>query len=133
MPNFALLNTTRTRLPSLPLKKIKSAILGPTYELSVVIVGDARSQALSRRYHHKDAPANVLSFPLSNHEGELFLNPRAARRECARFGTSYERHLMYLVIHGLLHLKGLRHGSTMSQAERKFLRRFLVNQRAKRL
>ena len=41
-----------------------------------------------RRRRKKDYPANVLSFPLSKHEGEIFLNVRKAEREAKVAGIS---------------------------------------------
>src|SRR3989344_1543869 len=126
MSKVAVRHMTGGDFSFLPLQKLKDTVLGRDYELSVVIIGDARSQELNRRYRRKNKPANILSFPLSKTDGEIFLNPRQAQREVTLFDMPYRRFLVYLLIHGLLHLKGLRHGSTMNQAEKKFLRRFLV-------
>jgi probable rRNA maturation factor len=120
---FSLANATRARAPALPYRAIARAVLGERYELSLVLVGDARSRALNRRYRGKDAPANVLSFPLSKSEGELVLNLAAARRDAPRYGHSYRAMVGYLLIHGLLHLKGMTHGRRMEGEERALLRR----------
>ena len=101
-----------------------AAILPKQYELSIVIIGDKESRRLNKTHHHRGKVANILSFPLSKEEGELFLNPTEARRDAPRFGFSEKKMLHFLVIHGLLHLKGHRHGATMSQAENKLLKRF---------
>ncbi|OGG47618.1 rRNA maturation RNase YbeY [Candidatus Kaiserbacteria bacterium RIFCSPHIGHO2_01_FULL_49_13] len=122
MAGLVVTNTTKNRTPRLPFLRLKDAILGKKYELSVVIVGDALSR--KRNTRHKHTPANILSFPYSQSEGEILLNPRQAKREYKKFKMTYQMFLVYLVIHGMLHLKGLRHGSTMSQAEARLLRRF---------
>ncbi|HEY4517618.1 MAG TPA: rRNA maturation RNase YbeY [Candidatus Paceibacterota bacterium] len=122
MQQVAITNRTRGKLPRLPFLRLAEAILPKNYELSVVIVGDRESRKLNRR--HKGKVANVLSFPLSKNEGELFLNTAEARRGALAFKMSYPVFETYLVIHGMLHLKGHRHGSTMSQAEKKLLKQF---------
>ena len=108
----------------LPFLKMKKAVLGERYVLSVVFVGNARSQQLNKKYRGKDKPSNVLSFPLSLSEGEIFINPLCAKKDAIAFHVTPRKMLGILFIHGLLHLKGTRHGSTMEQAEKKFQKRF---------
>ena len=124
MARLSFRNMTGAPLPPLPLRGVAKSLLPAAYEVSVVVVGDAVSRALNRRFRRKDKPANVLAFPLSKTEGELFLNPRQARRDAPHFRMSERTFLLYLVIHGFLHLKGLTHGRTMSQAETRLLKRF---------
>jgi rRNA maturation RNase YbeY len=122
--NIAITKTIHGRLPSLPFARLKSAVLGEKYWLSVVIAGDHLTRRLNREYRGKDKPANVLSFPLTDEEGELFLNPRAALRDAPAFHMREHDFLLLLFIHGLLHLKGYEHGRTMEEAEQKFCQHF---------
>lgn len=101
-------------------------ILGDTYQLSLVLIGDARARALARTYKHKDTPSNVLSFPLDDGAGEIYINLAQVRREATRFGLSPAGHALFLFIHGCLHLAGHHHGGTMEQAEDAFVRRFNI-------
>ncbi|OGC87049.1 hypothetical protein A3D70_00800 [Candidatus Adlerbacteria bacterium RIFCSPHIGHO2_02_FULL_54_18] len=95
--------------------KIKNAILGKRYDLSVALVSPA---AMRRAMKYKKTPSkktsNVLSFPLSKTSGEILLCKQAAK--------PYSLH--FLFIHGLLHLKGLRHSATMEYEEDRYLKRF---------
>jgi probable rRNA maturation factor len=122
--NFSTQNTTKGKLPRLPFVSIKNDILGEYYELSVVFIGDKRSRTLNRIYREKDKPANVLSFPLSKTEGEIFLNLRRAEREAHMFDKTFKDFVGFLFIHGLLHLKGMDHGSRMEEQEEKFVKKF---------
>ncbi len=122
---FSLTNTTRSRPPMLPYRALARAVLGTRFELSVVLVGDARARALNRRYRGKDKSANVLAFPLGSHTGEIMLNLAAARREAPRYGRGYRAMVAFLFIHGLLHLKGLTHGRRMESEERALLKKYL--------
>lgn len=117
-------NTTKGKLPSLPFADIKKAILGKDYELSLVFVGDTKSRTLNRTYRNKDKPTNVLSFPLSTTEGEIFLNLKKAKSEAKDFDKAFVPFVGFLYIHGLLHLKGLDHGEKMERLEKKYCKQF---------
>ncbi len=118
--------TTKGRLPRLPFVDIKNVVLGKKYELSLVFIGDARSQKLNKIYRKKNKPANVLSFPLSKSEGEIFINSRHAQKEARGFDMSTTQFIGYLFIHGLLHLEGHTHGSIMEEAEMRLLKKFKI-------
>lgn len=116
--------TAKGRPPKIPFSEIAKNVLGFEYALSLVFCGDYLSRRLNRAYLKKDRPTNILSFPLNKKEGELFLNLAKARREAKLVGLSLTVWVAYLFIHGMLHLKGFEHGSTMEEAERKTLLRF---------
>jgi rRNA maturation RNase YbeY len=118
---FSIHKTVRQKPPRLPFPVLKEKVLGSRYGLSLVFVGDDRSRSLNRRYRGKDKPANVLAFPLSASEGEIFLNLTQARRDAPRFGLSHRTFTAKLFIHAMLHLKGYRHGGTMNHAEQAIL------------
>lgn len=115
--NFYIASTTKDRIPVLPFFALKERALGKSYDLSIVIIGDKRSQTLNRIYRKKTYVPNVLSFPLDAKHGEIFLNLKQAKREHRARGESYEYFIALLVVHGMLHLKGMRHGSTMEKQE----------------
>jgi len=116
--SFSLKNNTKGKLPRLPFLELKEHILGKKYILSVVFIGDSLSKKLNNQYRQKNKPTNVLSFPLSQSEGEIFLNLKRAKMEAPKFGDSYTSFVGFLFIHGLLHLKGMDHGSRMERAEK---------------
>lgn len=103
---------------------IKNEILGKNYELSLVFVGDQRAKSLNLKYRNKGYNPNVLSFPLDESNGEIFINPNVALRESKKANMSYKKYIGFLFIHGCLHLKGLDHGDTMTKQEEKFLKKF---------
>ena len=125
------IKTTLHRSPSgvrrLPFEHMKCKALGGAYELSVVVCGDTLARTMNKKYRSKTYAANVLSFPLSKREGEIFLNVRAAEREAVTYGVRLQSRLALLFVHGLLHLKGLRHGRTMEAQERNILRAFKLD------
>ena len=124
MRTIAITTTLRGLRPRVPFEQMKRAALGVHYELSLVICGDDLARHLNKKHRHKKYAANVLSFPLSHTEGEIFLNARASERESRKYHVSERERLALLFVHGLLHLKGLRHGRTMEREEARLLRVF---------
>ena len=112
--NFSISKTVRTPVPKLSFSSVKDRVLGKSYELSLVFIGDKLSRRLNRTYRNKDKPTNILSFPVSSKSGEIFIN-------LSRSGSFSTAHLF---IHGLLHLKGMQHGVTMERREKAFLKTF---------
>ena len=106
--------------------RIVQAVLGSTYSLSVVLIGDKRARTLNAAHRNKHTAANVLSFPLDDTHGEIFLNVSRIEREAHRFDLTPQGHMRFLLIHGCLHLKGYAHGSTMERAEQRFLNKFSI-------
>lgn len=121
-------NFTRGNVPykDLPLCAITEKVLGKNYELSLVFVGDTRSRNLNKIYRGKDKPTNILSFELSKTMGEIVINPRLAKKQAPKFGRTYKNFLAFLFIHGVHHLKGMQHSSTMDEAEEKIRKIFNI-------
>jgi probable rRNA maturation factor len=119
-----MINKTKGKLPRLPFASIKNAILGKEYELSLVFVDDEESRELNIKHRDKDYIPNVLSFELDESLGEIFINPFEAARQAADFDRTPDNFIGYLYIHGLVHLKGMDHGSTMERTEAKFRKEF---------
>lgn len=117
--SLSITNTTKGKLPRLPFAKITEAVLGKEYDCSLVIVSSRKSQELNRTYRGKDSATNILSFPLDENEGEIFLDLKKARKDAPNFERSYTNFIGFLFIHGLFHLKGMDHGTKMENAEKK--------------
>jgi probable rRNA maturation factor len=103
---------------------VADTVLGRAYDLSVVLIGNARSRRLNATYRGKDKPTNVLAFPIAKDAGEIYLNVPYAGQEASKYDHAERLHLTYLFIHGLLHLKGLDHGEKMEREEARLLKRF---------
>jgi probable rRNA maturation factor len=116
--------TLRGPLPRIPFSEMKEAILGKGYSLSLVICGDTLAQRLNAEHRKKTYAPNVLSFPLNQSEGEIFLNIRKAEREAKAAGITLQKRTALLFVHGCFHLKGREHSDAMEAAEQKVLKRF---------
>ena len=123
METFSVSATVRT-YPKHSYQKIKEAVLGKKYDLSLVFVGEDRAQSLNKKYRKKTYIPNVLSFPLDETSGEMYICPKVAEREAVKFNMTPRKYVAYLFIHGLLHLKGYGHGDTMERKERAYMRTY---------
>tara|TARA_B100000508_G_scaffold140846_2_gene143828 strand:+ start:9140 stop:9523 length:384 start_codon:yes stop_codon:yes gene_type:complete len=126
MKTLTLTSTVKKYPKKQPYQKIKDAILGKKYELSLVFVGKQRAATLNKEYRNKSYSPNVLSFPLNKTTGEIFICPQVASKEAAKFDLTPTGYVAYLFIHGCIHLKGHDHGDTMDRLERKYLKAFSI-------
>lgn len=116
--------TIRGPVPRIPFERMARDVLGPAYQLSLVLCADTLARRINQQYRKKSYAPNVLSFEFSAHEGEIFLNLRKAAREARQYGTTLTRRAALLYVHGLFHLKGMPHGDAMETAEQRVLRKF---------
>lgn len=87
-------------------------------ELSVTITGDRAIRRLNRDYLGKDRPTNVISFSLQEGEfggvsghllGDVVISADRAAEEAEQGGVSGYERLLFLLLHGILHLTGYDH------------------------
>lgn len=116
---------TSGEIPLVCYNEIKNAILGKKYELSIVFANTKTSQELNETYKHHTGPANILSFPYSTDSGEIIISLQQVRKHAKSFDHSYTQHLIFLLIHGMLHLLGHTHGHEMEKLEKKYFQKFL--------
>lgn len=83
----------------------------PRAELSVLLCDDPFIQDLNLQWRKKDAPTDVLSFPMGDDDvlGDIVISLDTARRQAEERGHDLETELRVLLVHGLLHLVGHDH------------------------
>jgi len=99
-------------------------------EVSLMLVDDQRIHALNLEYRGVDRPTDVLSFALqeeseeepdSDYEddmlGDIVISAERAREQAAEYGHSFEREIVYLAVHGTLHLLGYDHEEEKDKQE----------------
>ena len=123
---FSITNKTKYTLPRVSFVSMKNEALGKNYSLSLVFVGENQSKKLNSSYRGKNKSTNVLSFPLDKKSGEILITPSVVKKQTKLFDRKFENLVVFLFIHGLMHLKGMEHGSTMDRAEEKLRRKFRV-------
>jgi rRNA maturation RNase YbeY len=94
-------------------------------ELSVVFASDHLMQTLNRTYRQKDRPTNVLAFPQyptyacepqeDSLLGDVVVALPTAVREAHEQQQCLEDYVVYLLVHGLLHLLGYDHERSPAQ------------------
>ena len=86
-----------------------------TYEVTLLLTDDEEMQALNRTWRGKDAPTNVLSFPLEERIsepgllGDVALAYETTLKEAREANLVLADHISHLVVHGVLHLVGFDH------------------------
>jgi rRNA maturation RNase YbeY len=68
---------------------IKNEILGESYTLNVIITTPAKIKKLNKIYRNKNVPTDILSFPLSKNEGEIYISPYETKKMAKKFDRSY--------------------------------------------
>lgn len=113
--------------------RLKNEILGNKYSLSIAYISERKSQELNKKYRKKNKPTNVLAFPLDKTSGEILLCKPVIRREAKNFDRTFEEFLGFLIIHGMLHLKGYDHGRIMERLESKYDKKYFRRHRSRLL
>jgi probable rRNA maturation factor len=72
--------------------------------LSLVYVNDSEIAKLNERYLKHQGPTDVLSFPISENEGEIIVSGETAFEESKARGIEAEGEIILYTIHGILHL-----------------------------
>jgi len=103
---------------------IASAALSKDYELDVAFISASEMKKQNLIYRNIDKATDILSFPLSKSEGQIFICPSEARHEATKFDRKYANFILFLFIHGLVHLKGHDHGATMERIEARLRAQF---------
>jgi len=123
MGTLSVRDFTRHSIPtSAVFEKARKAVL-PSWDISLVFVGKARARALNTSLRNKTYTPNVLSYSAGNKSGEIIICPAVAKEQAPRHGHTPSHFMLALFIHGLFHLKGMQHGTTMEQSERAVLAR----------
>jgi probable rRNA maturation factor len=85
-------------------------------QVSVLFVDDASIKRLNKQYRGKDAPTDVLSFPLLEDSecrisegeitplGDIVISLETASSQARKIGHSLEQEIVLLLVHGFLHL-----------------------------
>jgi len=106
---------------------ILNALDCPDSELSILVVDDPQITALNSEYLDRTGPTNVIAFPMQEGAftdispqllGDVVISTDTAAREAAAAGIGLEEHLLYLLVHGILHLFGYDHETSASEAQR---------------
>jgi probable rRNA maturation factor len=88
--------------------------------ISVALVDEGEITRLNREFRGLDEATDVLSFLYENDPklfGEIVIAPAYVKDQAQRFGVSFEREFIMVLIHGMLHLLGYDHEIKTEEAE----------------
>ncbi len=94
-------------------------------EVTIALVDDSYMVDLNVKFRHEDRPTDVLSFPMSESNGEeppvkgmeenilgdIIISLPTAERQAKEYKHSLLRETAYLAAHGMFHLLGYDHDS----------------------
>ncbi|MBU4601454.1 rRNA maturation RNase YbeY [Candidatus Parcubacteria bacterium] len=76
-------------------------------ELSIAFVGDKTIRGLNKAYRGVEKTTDVLTFSGEDEFlGEIIVNYRQVKKQAKKFNNSVRQELIFILVHGLLHLLG---------------------------
>ncbi len=86
-------------------------------EVDILIVDDEEITRLNRQYFHRTRPTNVISFPMRENPGainpqilgDVIISAETAERQALAAGGTAAEEILFLMVHGILHLLGYDH------------------------
>lgn len=95
-----------------------------------LITNDEELRSLNRQFRGKDYATDVLSFPgEGDYLGDIAISLRRARAQAGDCGHAVEDELRILMLHGILHLRGMDHESddgAMARAEARWRKKLIL-------
>ncbi|MDW7650096.1 MAG: rRNA maturation RNase YbeY [Bacillota bacterium] len=111
--------------------------LPPDAEISLTICNNRTIRELNKKWRFIDAATDVLSFPLLDEAdagagrdillGDIVISLEQAKKQAADYGHSLRRELLYLFVHGILHLLGYDHQNEGEQTEMREVEEHLLS------
>ena len=93
-------------------------------KITVIFVDIDYITYLNLTYFSKNKPTNVISFPFNEEQelGEIYISVDIAEREAGEWNVSFFYEVMYLIIHGILHILGFDHTLSEKDEEKMILK-----------
>ena len=108
-------------------------------ELSITLTNDEKIHALNKKFRSVDRATDVLSFAFRESDepevfgagfevlGDVIISLERAKAQAEEFGHSFRREVIFLEVHGLLHLLGYDHVDETERQEMETEQRFIMN------
>lgn len=102
-------------------------------DLSIALVGQGRIRVLNKRYRGKNRVTDILAFPESKALlekfkvgplkkikglGEVVICLREVKKNAKKYGSTFEKELAQVLIHGILHNFGEDHEKSEKEAQK---------------
>jgi rRNA maturation RNase YbeY len=97
------------------------------WEISILLVDDPQITKLNKTYLNRNRPTDVIAFSqiegafshLNDHTnllGDLVISLETAKRQAQEEKTTLKEEVVFLLIHGILHLIGYDHEGSVQKA-----------------
>ena len=108
-------------------------------ELSITLTDDEHIHALNKQYRGVDRATDVLSFAFRESDepevigadfdilGDVIISLERATAQAEEFGHSFKREVIFLEVHGLLHLLGYDHIEEDERLEMEAEQKFIMD------
>lgn len=115
---------------------LKMAGYTDDFEVSLSIVDEDEIKSLNREYRGKDLVTDVLSFPVFEKGqvkegsilGDVVICDKRAFEQANEYGHSYEREIIYLTVHSILHLLGYDHENDKDKTKMRNLEKKIMKE-----
>jgi probable rRNA maturation factor len=114
--NIEIINKSKIKISKVFVKKWLMAAKLSKMDLTIVFLDTAAAKKINREFRGKNYATDILSFD----GGELVLCPQVLKRQAKEHRHSFNAELGYMLIHGVLHLKGFDHEKSKSAAAKMF-------------
>lgn len=108
------------------INRVLKLLVSSDSEVSVLFVDDEEITEINRQYLHRNRPTNVIAFPMREGDfgeinphvlGDIIISVDTALGDANQEDLSFDDEIMYLIIHGLLHLLGYDHEKSQEDAK----------------
>lgn len=86
-------------------------------ELSIVVVSEKKIKEINKKYGKKEKETDVLSFDYEDDLKEIFICPSVVRKSAKKLNLDYNKEIVRVLIHGVLHIVGYDHEKSKKEAE----------------
>ena len=106
--------------------KYKNLKVSDPYEVSVIFTNEEGIREINKNYRPIDRATDVISFAFAEGEGaeyapfllgDIFICTDVVATHAGKYGTTFEEEMIFMVVHGILHLLGFDHHKAAERAE----------------
>ena len=106
-------------------RTILAALKYADFDVGIWLTTNATIQKYNAQYRHKNKPTDILSFPYhpdlkagerivpasdeDKNLGDLIIAPEYVAQDAQKLGTTFEKRMQVLLVHGICHLLGYDH------------------------
>ncbi|MBU1684426.1 rRNA maturation RNase YbeY [Patescibacteria group bacterium] len=140
--NIEINNKTRNTINTSLIKKVVKNFLAKykknNHTVSIAFVGDKTMRTLNKQYREIDKITDVMAFPGNvlikdfikpekKNLGEVIINYAQIKRQSRKFNNSIDQELIFILVHGLLHLLNYNDTTEKGRKEMEKLGEAIIN------